>query len=100
VSAEVEGESYFRARGQLHFLLDGRNWSLTVTYDGRWLLEDEVLLKADEVLQVDDGYEDFLRAELGRSFGVFKISLTHVRGALPPAFKESRLTTLGFGVLF
>ncbi len=101
-SDQVEGETFGRALAGLNLLLeraeiftDFDTISLTIDAAGRYLAEDEVTIDEENVLEIEDGYKPYLRAELAYGFGPVALSIVHENGKLPPAFKTARATTVG-----
>jgi hypothetical protein len=97
---EVEGTNFSRLRGVVTYNAQWRNIGFSTAYQHRFLGDDEVISDADTVIRVDDTSRGYIRAELTYNLGAGGISLVHVNGKVPPAFKEAHSTTLGFSLKY
>lgn len=99
-AAEVEGTDFARVRGAVAYNAQWRDIGFSTAYQHRILGDDEVITDADTILRIDDSSRGYVRAELSYNFGPAAITLVHINGKLPPAFKEAHSTTLGFAMKY
>ena len=108
-SDAVDGETFARGLGGLNLMWETDRLSLfnqptglklTVDVAARYLSKDEVTINQNDLLNVEDGYKPYIRAELAYDLGFVGLSVVHENGKLPPAFKTARATTVGLTFKF